>query len=628
MKFTITRINRQNQLMVSLKSIDRFWERIAKDDAKQSVTNFRMSAPLMEGDYHNYIGMKQWQQVYPAAEFGKDESGSLIFKKSNGLLMLHFINLTTEEEINALKKTASLLPMTFAAIKGADGRSLIVLVSIADEAGQVPQNEQDAEQLYLAGYKSVKNLYLSQIPSDSKISLKAEKPTLKSCFMLTQDASPYYNSKAVAMRIARNCQLSAAAPKRVDDLKAFQDNEFLYSKAVQETQAEMTEANMKWANENDQFFAFLSAVAAKLCRMGMSEEEAFIHIRRNNWNDATEEEFRQIVGSAYATHSKDRKTEKASSGRKGRADILQMKNFLQSRYQFRYNAVMKYTEYPCPRPHRSYPKSALGRLVLHLVSGHGRSVARFLSRQYGNSTMPLLISKQGYNKSTFCRRLIPGELSWGFTDNMLLSEKRQVLQGMVQFLLINLDEFNQISPQIQQGFLKNLLQLPTVKIKPPYGSHVEEFPRLASFIATSNMTDILADPSGNRRFLDVELTGPIDVSGRLNYEQLYAQAMQALEQGEKSYFDAQETAVIMQYNRQFEQISPIKQCFLEVFEPTNVPEKGEYMMAAAIFDISKQKFGSSLQVSSLQRLGRELQNIDGLESKKTRFGTEYLVVRK
>lgn len=379
MKFTITRINRQNQLMVSTKSIDRFWERIAKDDAKQSVANFRMSAPLMEGDYHYYIGMKQWQQVYPAAEFGKDESGSLIFKKSNGLMMLHFINLATEEEINTLKKTASLLPMTFAAIKGADGRSLIVLVCIADETGQVPQNEQDAEQLYLAGYESVKNLYLSQIPSDSKIILKAEKPTLKSCFMLTQDDSPYYNSKAVAMRIARNNQMSAAAPKRVDDLKAFQDNEFLYMKAVQEAQTDMAEANMKWANENDQFFAFLSAVAAKLCRMGMSEEEAFIHIRRNNWNDATEEEFRQIVGSAFATHSKDRKAEKASSGRKGRADILQMKNFLQSRYQFRYNAVMKYTEYPCPRPHRSYPKSTLGRLVLHLVPGHGRPVARFLS---------------------------------------------------------------------------------------------------------------------------------------------------------------------------------------------------------------------------------------------------------
>lgn len=431
--------------------------------------------------------------------------------------------------------------------------------------------------------------------------------------------------------------------------------------------------------------------------MGLSEEEAFIHIRRNNWGHVTEEKLRQIVGTAYDTHSKDRKTEISASGRKGRAEILQMIRYLESRYQFRYNTVMKYTEY---RPNNSWvgdfrPVDARVQksmtLDVQIADIHvsikdvrnflesdrirnyspiesylydclgkwdGKDRIRALARtvptnnphwedwfytwflgmvdqwrgmyrcQYGNSTMPLLISKQGYNKSTFCRRLIPTELSWGFSDNMILSEKRQVLQAMSQFLLINLDEFNQISPQVQQGFLKNLLQLPTVKIKPPYGSHVQEFPRLASFIATSNMTDILSDPSGNRRFLGVELTGPIDVSGRLNYEQLYAQAMQALERGEKSYFDAKETAIIMQHNRQFEQISPIKQCFLQVFEPASTPENGEYLMAAAIFDILKQKFGSSLQVSSIQKLGRELQNIEGLKNRRTRFGTEYLVVRK
>lgn len=50
-------------------------------------------------------------------------------------------------------------------------------------------------------------------------------------------------------------------------------------------------------------------------------------------------------------------------------------------------------------------------------------------------------------------------------------------------------------------------------------------------------------------------------------------------------------------------------------------------MTAAIFDILKQKFGSSLQVSSIQKLGRELQNIEGLKNRRTRFGTEYLVVK-
>ena len=79
MKFTITRINKQNKLMVSSKTVERFLERIAKDDAKLSVTNFRMSVPLMEADYQYYKGIKEWQHVYPAAEFSKAESGNLVF---------------------------------------------------------------------------------------------------------------------------------------------------------------------------------------------------------------------------------------------------------------------------------------------------------------------------------------------------------------------------------------------------------------------------------------------------------------------------------------------------------------------------------------------------------------------
>ena len=693
MKFTITRINRQNKLMVSTKTIDSFLERIAKDDAKQSVARFRMSVPLMEGDYQYYKGIGEWQHVYPAAEFSKDESGNLVFQKSNGLVILHFINLMTKQEKDAAKTAASLLPMTFAAIEGADGRSLIVLVNISNEEGKIPTKEEEADLLYQSAYEQVKTLYQAQVHA----TIKPEKPSLESNFMLTMDASPYYNNKAVAMRIASNQFAVATAPKSIDDLKAYDDYEFLYRKASEETMTEMKKANISWKSDNDRFLASLSAIASKLCVMGLSEEETFVHIRRNNWSKVAEEQLRQIVGTAYDSHSKDKRIEKSASARKGRADILQMINYLESRYQFRYNTVMKYTEY---RPNNSWigdfkPVDARVQksmtLAVQIADIHvsikdvrnflesdrirnyspiesylydclgkwdGKDRIRALARtvptnnpywedwfytwflgmvdqwrgmyrrQYGNSTMPLLISKQGYNKSTFCRRLIPTELSWGFTDNMILSEKRQVLQAMSQFLLINLDEFNQISPQVQQGFLKNLLQLPTVKIKPPYGSHVQEFPRLASFIATSNMTDILSDPSGNRRFLGVELTGPIDVSGRLNYEQLYAQAMQALERGEKSYFDAKETAIIMQHNRQFEQISPIKQCFLQVFEPASTPENGEFLMAAAIFDILKQKFGSSLQVSSIQKLGRELQNIEGLKNRRTRFGTEYLVVKK
>lgn len=89
--------------------------------------------------------------------------------------------------------------MTFAAFEGADGRSLIVLVSICNEEGKIPTKEADADLLYQSAYEQVKTLYQSQVQA----AIKPEKPSLASNFMLTLDDSPYYNSKAVAMRISQ-----------------------------------------------------------------------------------------------------------------------------------------------------------------------------------------------------------------------------------------------------------------------------------------------------------------------------------------------------------------------------------------------------------------------------------------
>lgn len=99
------------------------------------------------------------------------------------------------------------------------------------------------------------------------------------------------------------------------------------------------------------------------------------------------------------------------------------------------------------------------------------------------------------------------------------------------------------------------------------GRHVEDFPRRASFIATTNQVDVLADPSGSRRFLSVELTGPIDISTPPNYEQLYAQAMRALHQHEPYYFGPAETQEIQEWNRRFSVKTAAEQFFLDYFEP-------------------------------------------------------------
>lgn len=251
------------------------------------------------------------------------------------------------------------------------------------------------------------------------------------------------------------------------------------------------------------------------------------------------------------------------------------------------------------------------------------------SRLYGNSVAPLLISPQGYHKSTFCRRLLPDVLKWGYTDSLTLSDRRQVMLAMSQQLLINLDEFNQISPRVQQGFLKNVIQLPSIKAKRPYGTHLEELPRKASFIATSNMTDILSDPSGNRRFIGIELTAPIDTSRVPDHHQLFAQALQLLRNGSRSWFDKAETEQIMLWNRRYEIQEPTDQYFNLCFSVADDPldPSAEWLSTAEIFDVIKQKVGSSLQVNTLIAFGRKLANMPGMRRRKCETCTRYLVKR-
>ena len=251
-----------------------------------------------------------------------------------------------------------------------------------------------------------------------------------------------------------------------------------------------------------------------------------------------------------------------------------------------------------------------------------------LNPRYGNSTAPLLISKQAYNKSSFCRLLLPEELQWGYTDLLNLEDKKEVLQAMSQMMLINLDEFNQISARTQEGFLKNVIQLSRVKAKRPYGKHIEDFPRLASFIATTNMADVLADPTGCRRFFGVELTGPINVSTLPNHEQLYAQAQALIDEGEPCWFDKEQTKLIMRYNRQFQLLSPAEQYFHERYRAASTDEDGQWLTAAAIFNRIKKGAGTALKQTNLVGFGRMLANLEGMQRRRSAYGTEYLVKEK
>lgn len=174
------------------------------------------------------------------------------------------------------------------------------------------------------------------------------------------------------------------------------------------------------------------------------------------------------------------------------------------------------------------------------------------------------------------------------------------------FSLVNIDEFDQIAAS-KQAFLKNFLQMPDVKDNAPYQSQVKTFRRYASFIATSNMHDVLTDPSGSRRYLCVEVTGQIDTSP-VDYPQLYAQAYRLLRNGEQYWFTKEEEEVIRRENKAFEREPSEEQLFSSLFRPALEGEECEELRAAELLiEVERHfgvKFGKKVQDSFCRRLAK------------------------
>ena len=631
MKVTIVHTNNKKQLLVSTKTMEKLMERFARDDSKLTITLFRESVPYLDNNYEGYKDMPKWMHIYPAAEFAKDENNNLKMKAFNGILLLKFGNITDVDGVEGIKRSVAILPSTLAAITGADGKTVIVLIKFQGEKDSLPTSEADAELLYRIAYQQIFPVYQAIVkasilvdgpkPSIEAGSTLSQEPSIHNSFMMTLDADPYFNSKAVAMKIDSHARSQNLTPNTGNNQQMIADSGTAEAK-------------------NDKKKEDKNSVRSNIVSM-MQLLESRYDFRYNTVMKYVE--YLPKDKGWYGYRPVEPRVQKRMTLEVQLADIRvsikDVRNFLESDYIKNYNPIEEYLFQCYDKWDGKDHIRALARTVPtanpHWADwfytwflGMVDQWRGYSHRQYGNSVAPLLISKQGYNKSTFCRRLLPPELQWGYSDNLILSEKRQVYQAMAQFMVINLDEFNQISPQVQQGFLKNLIQLPTLKYKPPYGSHVMEFPRLASFIATSNMKDILSDPSGNRRFIGVELTGPIDVSVRPNYQQLFAQALSALNNGEKSYFDAQQVKLIMKSNSQFEIIQPIDQYFLLYFELVDNEKEGDYLTAAEIFDYLKKQIGSSIKINSLMGFGRKLANMSELKHKRFADGMKYLVKKK
>jgi hypothetical protein len=605
MKLTFVLRNKKNALKLSTKTLDKFMERIMTDTKDGAVARRRQELKLA-GNADSYDREHPSHLIYPSAEFEKDTNDNLRMRVFNGVVALTIEGLDTSAEIEAVKQAARILHYTLAAFVGPKENEVIILVRIAKTDGSTIADEEEADTICQQGHQLATTIYQGLLPKP----ISQQPASVRSCFRMPLDAQPYFNPKAVALPVSVRPLMPQPQPENPIVIETSDDKDS--AEVSKETQRLVGFLNSRYT------FRYNTI-------MGYTEYKDCSY-KYMDWMPVDDRVMKGM-------------TMKARLGGINAWDN-DVKRYVQSDMIKPFNPIGDYLweQYdkwdgkdhirqlartvPTNNPHWEdwFYTWFLGMVRQWQVSNLAK---------YGNQAVPLLISSQGWNKTTFCEQLLPPELRWGYTGNLQMDDKRQVLQQMAQMLLINLDEFNQISPRTQQGFLKNIITLSSIKIKRPYGRHVEDFPRRASFIATTNQPDVLADPSGSRRFLGVELTGPIDVSTPPNYEQLYAQAMRALHQHESYYFSPAETQQILEWNKKFSVKSAADHYFFDYFEPAAEGGDGEWISASKIFEYLKQKVGISLlKPANVSAFGRMLSNISTLQKRETKYGSEYFVTRK
>lgn len=692
MKITLIRHDKESgKEMLTVCDAGVLMEKMKSETKAGYVTGLRTVLPELEGTHAMYEHIDKLPRIYPALEYARTKDGGRKIKQYNGLVQLEVKKLAGLGEADLVKRQAMLLPQTFAAFCGSSGKSVKIWVRFALPDGNLPKREQEAMLFHAHAYRLAVSCYQPLLP----FPITLREPSLTQSCRMTLDEQPEYNPAAVSFCLEQ--PFSMPGEETFRQRRLAEKNPLLRMEPGYETsqtfvmlfESALDKAFRELENwrRGDDLQPLLVHLAEHCYKAGIPEEEVVRQVLIHYYHQSDEQTVRTILHNLY---QECKGFGKKSALTPEQDTALRLEEFMERRYEFRYNTVLNDLEFrqrdsihfyfktmdrrarnsiainalkegirawdrdveryltsdfvplynpveeylcgvgrwdgkdriraladlvPCNNP---YWRELFYRWFLSMVA-HWRG----LDRQHGNSTSPLLVGAQGFRKSTYCRIILPPELRFGYTDSLDFKSKQDAERYLGRFMLVNLDEFDQINLN-QQGFLKHLLQKPVANLRKPYASSIQEVRRYASFIGTSNQMDLLTDPSGSRRFICIEVTAPIDTNVTINYRQLYAQAMHDIYKGERYWLDDKDEAILKQTNRDFEQVTPLEQLFSSYFQPTESEEAGEWLTAMEIFNYLQTKTRDRLSISKIACFGRSLRKLD-IPCKKSNRGTVYLL---
>ena len=676
MEITLARKNEKTgQLCYSYSNVEKLLDAVRTNKYATYGMLFREGFDQLrdasESRYYNQI-----YQVMVSARYGRSAEGERVFRSYSGLLALQVKGLHEPQKIASLKEKAMLLPQTLAAMTGCDGQSLVILVLVALPGNLRPKKEHEAELFHIKAYRMGVVCYESVLGMpisienprlDSSFLMPFDKD-----LKINERAVPFIVEQPTKAEVER--LMDGRLPANEMNAPHGNPHEFysmsqVFDGCYKRVRHAMSKED--WFTP----MASLTRLAHECAETGLPEEEATFHLlwhyykldpmvvrstvravyegydplpplnpampkkqvasimlkrfmerryelRRNVVTQALEYRVRNSIDFRFHELTKyDKNTIKYEAAIEGiEAFDAEINGFIESNYTPQYNPIDDFIDnlgtwdgtdridaladmVPTANPHW---KRLFRRWFLSMVA-HWMDI----DQEHGNSTAPILIGKQGYRKSTFCRILLPPELRSFFTDSVDFRTKQEAERYLTRFLLINIDEFDQLSEQ-QFAFVKHLFQKPNVSMRRMYSESIAQMRRYASFIGTSNHQEILRDPTGNRRYLCVEVTDPIRTETPINYRQLYAQAVELIRKGERYWLDDEDEALLRETNQAFDVQSPLELILLDTLHPASENSlEGEWMKVTDIMVLLTQhKAFNRKTMNNLKLLGKVLHKVN------------------
>jgi Predicted P-loop ATPase and inactivated derivatives len=234
-----------------------------------------------------------------------------------------------------------------------------------------------------------------------------------------------------------------------------------------------------------------------------------------------------------------------------------------------------------------------------------------------NHTCLVLTGDQGKFKTTWLDYLCPRSLKSYLFTGKIDPQSKDTLTLIAEYLFINIDDQLKALNKRDENELKNLITTPEVKYRRPYDVYIDDYPHLASFMASVNGNDFLTDPTGSRRFLPFEVVKvDLKATREINMDNVFSEVMWLLDNDYRYWFIDEEITELHRVNQQFQVQTVEYEMLMQGFQK---PEDREecymttsqvltYLQGYTSIRLGEKRMGEAITKAGFERVTKRLHN--------------------